>query len=110
MLTQHRLVCSSISSSECTVVQVQNIYSVSPAKLTVTAHREPLYNKDKHRHTALRAWEGMLSQLQGMLEVQGWTVDSIYFKETCGDYSRDLMCPVHLGVGMGGVKGDQSRA
>lgn len=71
--------------------------------------RNHSYNKDKHRHTAHWAWEEMLSQLQAMLEVQGWTVDLIYFKETCGDYNRGLMGPVHPGVGMGGVKCDQSR-
>lgn len=51
----------------------------------------------------------MLSQLQGMLQVQGWTVGFISFKETCGDDNRGLMGPVHPGVTTGGAKGDQSR-
>lgn len=110
VLTRHRLVCSSISSSECAAVQVQNIYSVSPAKLTVMSQtRNHSYNKDKHRHTTHWGWKEMLSRLQGMLEVQGWTVDLISLKESCGDYNRGLIGSVLPGVGMWGAKGDQSR-
>lgn len=51
----------------------------------------------------------MLSQLQGTLQVQGWTVGLISFKETCGDDNRGLMGPVHPGGEMGSAKGDQSK-
>lgn len=94
LLAQHRLVCSSISSSECTAVQVQNISSVSPAKLTVTSHQEPLVQQGQTQALCTLSMGGEAqpaSRHAGSSRLDC----GFYFKEICGDYKRGFMGPVH---------------
>lgn len=64
-LTRHRLVCSSISFSECTAVQVQNIYTVSPAKLTAMSRQEPLVQQGQTRAPHTLRVEGAAQPASG---------------------------------------------